>query len=535
MIEVELPDGTIAEFPDDTSDEVIKGALARQFAPTQQGSTWGDTAVDVGKSLASGIGRGVTGLAGLPGTLGDMANNGLSYLTGLPQLPQSPLSGETLTNAADAVTGGGMSYQPQTTAGEYAKTTGEFIPGAAAFGGISAANIGRFGILPGMASEAAGQATEGSNVEPYARVAAALLAPAAPALGARAISPFGGSITPERQGLIDALKAEGITPTAGQATGSKSLRYMESELGGGAARNIADDQARAFTEAAMSRAGQQGIASPQNMTAMHDRIGSGFNEISARNSIVADMKLAEDIATVTTKYGRRLPTAQKEIVKNMADDVVQIAKNNGGVIPGDIYQDTRSLFSSMAQGARNSDPQYAEAMRGLRNALDDAMNRSISPEDAGQWATLRRQYGNKKTLEKAAAGAGENAAEGFISPAKLRQAATTGRQGQYGRTEGDFDELSRAGQILSQLPDSGTAGRTAARNLGSPLLAGGGALAGGIPGMIAGIAAPAIAGRTLMTRPVQAYLANQAVPAMNVVDQRMQAVIAALLANGQRE
>lgn len=35
MIEVELPDGSIAEFPDGTSNDVIKGALQKRFAPTQ--------------------------------------------------------------------------------------------------------------------------------------------------------------------------------------------------------------------------------------------------------------------------------------------------------------------------------------------------------------------------------------------------------------------------------------------------------------------------------------------------------------------
>lgn len=36
MIEVELPDGTVAEFPDDTPDDVIRGTLSQQFgAPAQ--------------------------------------------------------------------------------------------------------------------------------------------------------------------------------------------------------------------------------------------------------------------------------------------------------------------------------------------------------------------------------------------------------------------------------------------------------------------------------------------------------------------
>jgi len=498
----------------------------------------GGTALDIGASLASGVGRGVTGLAGLPGTVSDAFNNGMSYITGLPRLPQSPLSGEAITGAANSVSGGALAYDPKTTAGKYAGTVGEFLPGAA-LGGANVGNLARFGVLPGLASEAAGQVTEGTSAEPYARIAAALVAPAAPALAARAISPFSGSVSGERQALVDALRAEGVNPTAGQTTGSRGLRFAESELGGATARNMAEAQGRAFTEAATARAGQQGIASPQNMAANADRLGQGFEAISARNSIVADPQFGQGIGRVLNEYDRVLPSAQREIVGNMADDIIAVATQNQGLIPGPVYQATRSRLSRMAQSARNSDPEFANALRGLRNTLDDSMTRSVNPADAAEWATLRREYGNMRTLERAAAGAGETAAEGFISPAKLRQAVSTGRQGQYVRGAGDLDELARAGQILTPLPDSGTASRLAVRGLMSAPAAAG-AIAGGasgdiltgIAGAAAGAAVPALAGRALMSGPVQRYLTNQAAPNMSVIDARMQAVIAALIANG---
>jgi hypothetical protein len=498
------------------------------------------TLADAGKSFASGVGRGVTGLIGLPGTISDAFNNGMSYVTGLPRLPQSPLSSETITNAANYVSNDALAYEPKTTAGEYAGTVGEFLPGAA-LGGANVGNLVRFGVLPGLASEAAGQATEGTSVEPYARIAAALVAPAAPALAARAISPYSGAISAERQALVDALRAEGVNPTAGQATGSRALRFAESELGGQAARDVAEAQGRAFTEAAMSRAGPAGLATTDNMAANADRLGAGFEAISARNSINADPQFAQGIGRVLNEYDRVLPSAQRQIVGNMADDIIASATNNAGTIPGPVYQSTRSRLGRMAQSARNSDPEFANALRGLRNTLDDAMTRSVRPEDAVEWQTLRREYGNMRTLERAAAGAGDSAAEGFISPAKLRQSASTGRQGQYVRGTGDLDELARAGQILSPLPDSGTASRLAVRGLMSAPAAAG-AIAGGysgdvltgLAGAAAGAAVPAMAGRALMSRPIQAYLQNQAAPNMTIADPRMLAIIQALIANGAR-
>lgn len=522
-------------FDDLIPSEPKKGLAFDDLIPQSQQPS---TMYDVGASLASGVGRGAAGLIGLPGTIGNAINDGLSWATGMQPLPASPFSSEGAQSALSKVTGGASDYQPQTTPGKYASTVGEFLPGAA-LGGANLGNMVRFGVLPGLASEGAGQLTEGSSLEPYARIAAALAAPAIPALAAKAISPFSGAISAERQALVDTLRSEGVNPTAGQVTGSRGLRFAESELGGGVARNMADDQARAFTEAAMSRAGQPGIASADNMAAMSDRIGKGFDAISARNTLVADQPLAQDLAKVITEYNKVLPTAQKEVFKNMTDDVVGLIKANNGTIPGELYQKARSRFSRMAQSAKNSDPEYADAWRGIRNALDNAMERSINPADAGEWGSLRSQYGIKKTLERAASGAGESAAEGFISPAKLRQAASTGRQGQYVRGSGDLDALARAGQILSPLPDSGTASRLAVRGLMSTPAAAG-AIAGGytgdimtgIAGAAAGSAVPALAGRALMSKPIQAYLTNQVAPNMSVSDPRMKAIIAALIANG---
>jgi hypothetical protein len=129
------------------------------------------------------------------------------------------------------------------------------------------------------------------------------------------------------------------------------------------------------------------------------------------------------------------------------------------------------------------------------------------------------------TIEKAATGAGENAALGLISPSALRNATinTQGRRN-YARGSGDFAELARAGEaLLKPLPNSGTAGRLRAQNMGAmmPTLLGAGA--GGaygassgdgfintLLGMAAGAAAPRMLGSVMMSGPGQRYLTNQA-------------------------
>src|SRR5690606_29543995 len=149
-------------------------------------------------------------------------------------------------------------------------------------------------------------------------------------------------------------------------------------------------------------------------------------------------------------------------------DLLDTLRAGGGSMSGAGYQTIRSRLTKRAHNARGSDNELAEAYRGVRDALDNAMDRSIQPGDAGEWARLRRQYGNMKTLERAALGGGEEAAMGIISPARLRMAASSGNRGRYVRGEDDFSELAHAGQsVMTPLPQSGTAPRLRAQNLGA--------------------------------------------------------------------
>jgi hypothetical protein len=185
-------------------------------------------------------------------------------------------------------------------------------------------------------------------------------------------------------------------------------------------------------------------------------------------------------------------------------------------ISGDRYQATRSALTNRARSLQFTDPPQAQAYRDIRDALDSGMERSIAannPEDAGEWAALRGQYGNYKSIEKAAGSAGAGAAEGILSPAQMRTALATGKnRGAYARGEGDLAPLTNAGNaILTNFPQSGTAARLlAARVIGGGL---GGYYEGGYPGaalgVLGGTVAPAIAARTLMSRPAQSLLANQ--------------------------
>lgn len=159
------------------------------------GERFGATLNDMGRSLGSGIVRGATALADLPGQAFNAV--GGTIATGMeragvvsPQVAQQaresiafgPMgSGETVGRGVDTAMPKARSFQPQTTAGEYAQTVGEFLPG-----GVLAKAPMMAGVVPGLASEAAGQATEGTAIEPYARVIASVAAPLAADIGTKA-------------------------------------------------------------------------------------------------------------------------------------------------------------------------------------------------------------------------------------------------------------------------------------------------------------------------------------------------------------
>lgn len=63
-------------------------------------------------------------------------------------------------------------YKPQTKAGEYARTIAAFAP-AATMPGTAVQRVARV-VVPGAASETAGQFTKGQPIEPYARLAGAI-------------------------------------------------------------------------------------------------------------------------------------------------------------------------------------------------------------------------------------------------------------------------------------------------------------------------------------------------------------------------
>lgn len=198
----DLPDGVLADklyqkFYSDIPRAQFDAKVGLKASPPAPPQAAPNSAVDMARSVPGGLAKGVAAIAGLPGDLVSMARAGVKALPDLslppamqaakdahPFQPMGSLPGSSDISTAIGKAAGGY-YQPQTTLGKYAETIASFAPAAVAPGGI-AARIARVAV-PGAASEAAGEATQGTPLEPYARAGGALLGagaiPAARALG----------------------------------------------------------------------------------------------------------------------------------------------------------------------------------------------------------------------------------------------------------------------------------------------------------------------------------------------------------------
>jgi hypothetical protein len=145
---------------------------------------------DLAKSFGIGLLQGAIAVPGVFGDARELSAQGAQKLAdyiapgygpaigtavsrGLRLLPNmgGPSSSD-IRRLIEAVTG--QFYQPQTVAGDYARTVGEFVPGMFAPGDVPR-NAARYVVAPALASETAGQLTKGTWAEPWARAIAALL------------------------------------------------------------------------------------------------------------------------------------------------------------------------------------------------------------------------------------------------------------------------------------------------------------------------------------------------------------------------
>lgn len=281
------------------------------------------------------------------------------------------------------------------------------------------------------------------------------------ALGAIA-DPVKNALTPQTSRAVQFLQNSGVPLDAAQSTGSQRLAQAKRFLSdnpmtsAGQVDQVAKTQA-GFNNAALRTIGESGDAADQSVLNRGlTRIGNAFDQIAARNPINADNHLINDLASIEKQSASELETPQANVIKNQIDEILDKAKI-GNSIDGKAYQNIKSVLDRISNGADQGKGHFA---RELRQSLDDALQRSASPQDAAALKTARTQYRNYLAIEKSVDPIGN------ISPAKVYNSQNVKAFGgkralATGRAATDLMDLARAGKAIipEKFPNSGTAAR----------------------------------------------------------------------------
>ena len=192
MIEAQLPDGTILEFPDGTDQNVIQRVVKSRLGietPADEIDTVGEYAADIGKAAAAGAGRGLLGTLELPEMAGRAILRGgqeaLQYL-GADVGEDLPIfdtaTGRGLRSGVEALgLDDELDYKGQTRAGKFAGTISEFAGGGGALG--AAGKVAKIGAKAGSKRSAVGEALDKAGLSKEAMASAAIAGAGSEAAG----------------------------------------------------------------------------------------------------------------------------------------------------------------------------------------------------------------------------------------------------------------------------------------------------------------------------------------------------------------
>jgi hypothetical protein len=484
----EMPDGRIARFevPDGTTPEQAHAMIAEHLirtnpidAPAPQQPAYNPTDdMSTSDKFLAGAGMGAVNTArGAGQLLRDVLTNNVSDKLGLP-------TAQDVTEARQrdkALSG--------TSAGSWGDLAGSVASTAFFPGGTLAKTLASGAAMGALQPRAEGESLA-NNVG--LGMAGGALGHGALAAGGRLMRPVRSELSPELSALAQKAQDAGIDLNAAQLTGSTPLKWLDSvmnDLPLTAAKQQAKNELQhtQFNSAIAKTMGTQADNLGEDVMAeTRRRVGGAIGDIAARNKLNFDNQLLNDVTKHSFDAQRLQTGSNQKILNNYIDDFLTKVEPNG-TVSGEAYRRFDSALGKRVRGTTDGD--LRETLTGLRETLRGAMDRSISPDDATEWQTMRRQYANMKKVEPLAA----KSVDGNISPSLLMSAAIKGDQNAAYRSS-DLKELGQIGKtFLKPPPNSGTAQRqfyqkmlTSPVNVGNMLGSGAGFMAGGAPGAVLG-------------------------------------------------
>ena len=484
------------------------------------------TTEDVTKATGAGALTGAASAYDLLGQGATLVQEGPAMLSrmlfgdmGAEKPPAMDLSPQILP-AVSKATGGFTEYEPQTTAGEYGRTIGEFAGGAAAIPIGGPLRSVAASLLPAAASETAGQLTEGSDYEGAARLAGALGTPFATSAlrqgTQRAILGPEARITQPgtaRDAAVKTLEGADVSMTTGLKTGSPRLMALEGSM------EVPLETKRTLTTATMKTMGSDStLATDEAMLEVKTRLGKVFDRADNVVDDVPDMETAVKANSIIEEHMGTSATGDiPPFLIDIGDEILNAAGKTKS-ISNKKLQNMRSRLRQVMNGT--NDPLVYESAFKMNGVVDDFMIESVrrtQPKLVPELMEARDQYRNYLTTMRALKTRGSDSAGGYISPAMLSGALRNREGDRY--ILGTGSELAKLGraaeEVVSSMP-AVKAGGVRSVGGGGILGAGGGMYAATqmgmdpVPAMMVGGAVgslvPAAGRAAIRSRPAQNLL-----------------------------
>lgn len=487
MIEAELPDGSIIEFPDGTAPDVVQ-----RVVKTRLGIQEKTVPTTMQSVQASAPGRILQGMRDPIDSAAKLLPKGLEAITSLGGFAPNPVS-QFFGSEAGRVQDINKANEAQYQAARQA--SGSDGMDIARFAGnvASPANLA-------MALRAAPALTTGARVLQGAKIGAAggalsdtdvndpdywsqkakdvalggVIGGAVPA----AIEGVSRVIKPQVNPQVQALMKEGVTPTPGQILGGKFATVEEKlqsvPILGEAIGSAKQKATQEFNKAALNRAlkpigekvttvGREGVEEVER------KIGAVYDDILPKMTFKADQQFTQEMSQLQ-QMAQALGDKEASKFNSIMKDTLGRVNPQTGMMTGETLKTVQSKLTTEAKKFGSSSDAYqkelGEALMEAGRIVRDSLPRT-NPQYASELAKANEAWANYARIRQAASSTATGAREGIFSPAQLamavRSADKTVGKGASAKGQALMQDLAEQGtQVLgSKVPDSGTAGRLA--------------------------------------------------------------------------
>lgn len=496
--QAQLPDGTILEFPDDASPDVIQRVVKQHLGipSAQRGSDIGYEQF-AGDTRATPQGDTIRGIPNSPvdkilGTLGNYADNAMFggadealagiYAAGamvpggrspggafneeLARLEQKRRDFNSVNSglgqAADVA---GMVGNPTNVMG------GEFIASAPTLPAKIARSAGLGGTIGGASGVLS---TEGDANQ---RLKGGVYGAGIGTLAGAAAGPLTSAVSPKLSPEVKLLMEKGVTPTLGQMAGS-ALQKVEQKatsvpiLGDfirSAHQRGLEDFNRAVFNDVLDPIGQSAgkDVGREGIQALETALSDNYQRILPNVHFQADPQFSQDISTLS-QMAAAMPPEQATQFQNILRNKVVSQFSQTGHMDGQTFKGVEAELSKDVRGLK-SDPsfynrQLGDAVGEIVTAMRTNLERN-NPMYAPELKKANAGWARYVRVRDAASRIG--AEDGVFTPEQFQSAVRSQDKsvgkGNFAKGDALMQELSEAGKKVlgKKYPDSGTAGRIA--------------------------------------------------------------------------